>query len=96
NTNKISLIAYYIYYHYMRDFVTSTTNTGEVLSNNENANKVTPADKMSNAWSRYLELYGKITDGSFEPSAYRYLVENESDFDLWLFKAKRSINSFDI
>lgn len=96
NSDKISFIAYYVYFHVMRDLVTSTTTAGEILSTLENADRITPSDKMANAWQRFRELYGSLDDGEFVPSAYRYLTEKESDFDLWLFTSQGTINSFGI
>ena len=96
NSELQSFIAYYIYFYYMRDLISSTTGIGEVFNNAENSERISPAAKQANAWSRFLELYGSVTDGSFHPSAYRYLIENEDDFDLWLFTMEESVNKFDI
>jgi hypothetical protein len=96
NTELISLISYYIYFNYMRDLVTKTAMIGETLSLAENSQRISPSDKMANAWNRHLELYGSRGDGLLVPSAYRYLTENEDDFDKWVFTDKEPINSFDI
>jgi hypothetical protein len=80
----------------MQDHITSTKTIGESLTKSENADRITPADKQAFAWSEMLRLYGKTTDGLYVPSAYRYLVEKESDFDLWLFTEQGSVNSLDI
>lgn len=96
NDEKISLISYYIYFMYMRDLVTKTDMSGETLSDNENSQRISPSDKMSNAWNRHLELYGSVRDGLLVPSAYRYLTEKEDDFPEWVFTKKESVNSFDI
>jgi len=96
NSDKQSFIAYYIYFYYMRDLITSTTSSGEILSKVVNGFRITPADKMANAWSRFLELYGSTQDSLYCPSAYRYLYENEDSFDLWLFKPEGTVNKFGI
>lgn len=96
NTQKDSLIAYYIYFFYMKDLVSSTTGVGEVLNNAENSDRMSPANKQANAWNRHLDLYGRTTDGLYVPSAYRYLTVKESLFDLWLFTPEISVNAFDI
>ena len=96
NTDLVSLIAYYIYFNYMRDLVTHTSGIGEVLSASENAARITPSDKMVHAWNEHIAIYGKLTDDALTPSAYRFLKENEDDYDLWIFRTKKTINSFGI
>lgn len=96
NTEKVSLIAYYIYYQFIRDNVTDTTIIGEVLSQSENSTRVTPADKMVSAYNSFVSLYGTLNDGEFHPSSYRYLYENESDYDKWLFTEVKPINTFGV
>ncbi len=96
NSEKKSFIAYYVFYQYMRDTVTSTSGVGEVLNSAENATRIAAIDKMSYAYNRFVDLYGTLRDGSFIPSAYRYLYENESSFDLWLFEPVTKVNSFGI
>jgi hypothetical protein len=46
-----SLIAYYIYYHWMRDQASQTTGIGEVKSKGENSDPASPVLKMVNAWN---------------------------------------------
>lgn len=97
NDDKISFLAYYVYFHFLRDNVTSTTLIGEVLNKNENSTRITPADKMVYAYNRFVRLYGSVNDGELVPSAYRYLEKHEDDFnDLWVFTQKDHINTFGI
>lgn len=96
NDDKISLLAYYVYFQFIRDNITSTSVIGEVLNASENAKRVTPADKMVYAYNRYVDLYGKTNDNKLQPSAYRYLKENESDFEKWVFTVQSKINTFGI
>jgi len=96
NSELTSFIAYYIYYQYMKNNVTTTTAIGETQSGAENGGKISPADKMTHAWNNYIRLYGSISDDLYSPSAYRYLLENEDDFDLWIFTTDNPTNSFGI
>lgn len=96
NDEKVSLIAYYIYFNFVRDNISDTTIIGEVLSVGENSQRVTPADKMANAYNSFVDLYGRLSDGAYHPSAYRFLTEHEDDYDLWLFTPVNKINTFGI
>lgn len=55
NTGKESVIAYYVYYYYLRSKVTFTTNTGEKKPDNENSTDATPAFKVMRAWDLMLK-----------------------------------------
>ena len=55
NTDKESIIAYYVYYYYLRSKVTFTTNTGEKKPDNENSTDATPAFKVMRAWDLMLK-----------------------------------------
>lgn len=55
NTGKESIIAYYVYYYYLRSKVTFTTNTGEKKPDNENSTDATPAFKVMRAWDLMLK-----------------------------------------
>jgi hypothetical protein len=96
NTQKVSFLSYYVYFNFIRDNVTNTSIIGELLSVSENAQRISPSDKMVHAYNRFVDLHGNTSDGKFATSAYRYLYENSDDFDLWLFTPVRKINKFGI
>lgn len=96
NSDKISLLSYITYFHFVRDNVTSTSVIGEVLNTGENATRITPADKLVWAWNRGVELYGSVSDHYLAPSAYNYLKNHEDDFPLWVFTELGPINKFGI
>ncbi len=52
-----SFIAYYVYYHYVKDDVTQTTTQGTVKSQAENASPATAVPKLTNAWRKFHEWY---------------------------------------
>lgn len=62
NTDKESLIAYYVYYKYQERNVTKPSAIGTVKLKAEAGETVTPLWKMINAWNRMIELYGFIPD----------------------------------
>lgn len=71
-TDKESLIALYVYYWYMRDSHTTTTNSGERMNKVENSDATTSSWKLSRAWT---ELREWVTD------LYSYLNANKDIYD---------------
>lgn len=96
NTDKISLIAYYVFYWYLRNITTQTTTLGETGAKVENASMSSPVQRLSGAWHRLLTLYGFSNQDSLIPSAYNFLSEHESDYTEWVFTDIGSVNSFDL
>jgi len=89
------MLAYYIFYHYAKDHNTHTATIGEVMSNAENASKFSPAQRMVNAWNRYVDL--RKLSSEVDPTAYNFLNEFEdADYDKWLFTVIDHINTFGI
>jgi len=83
NTEKISPIAYYVYYHFMRDLATATATTGQTMPISENSAVISMSHKLVFAWNAMIELYGSYRDSQITPSAYRYLYQNQPD--KWIF-----------
>lgn len=50
-THKLSPIAGYVYYHYFRDRLSTSSGLGEIESTAENANVVLNTDKMARAYN---------------------------------------------
>jgi hypothetical protein len=98
NTDKISLLAYFTYFNYMRDHVSRSTVLGEVTGTSENAVGVSPAQAMSRAWNLGADLYGCVNP--LQPSAYDFLLEFEDDetngYEGWIFTPRDRMNSFSI
>lgn len=73
-TSKESLIALYVYYWYMRDAHTTTTNSGERINKVENSDATTSAWKISRAWTelrewvRSLYCYLEVNKDIYEPT----------------------------
>ena len=96
NADKESLIAYYVFYWYLRNKTTVTSVLGETRAVSENTVNASPAQRLSGAWQRLLEMYGYPGQDSLIPSAYNFLSEHESDYDEWVFTNIGSVNSFDL
>ncbi len=60
NTDKESLIAYYVYYKYQERTFTRSSGVNVVRPKAEAAETTTSLWKMINAWNRMIELYGFI------------------------------------
>jgi hypothetical protein len=89
-----SLIAYYIYYWYVRNNVTQTAAMGEVSSSTENAMNSSPAYKLTRAWNWMSEWVEKLV---------HYLDANTDSYPNWtkqntsrLLSVTRKINAMGI
>lgn len=69
-----SMIANYVYYHWMRNEVTQSTGLGEVSTKSENAVRVSPSGKMTRAWNEMVEQVWKLV---------AFLDTNVSDYTGW-------------
>lgn len=93
-TSKQSPIANYVYYWYMRNNHSQTAAMGEVKSKNENADKHSPANKMSRAWNEMAESVHELV---------HYLDAKKTDYADWekqdqwrMLRSFRPINEFSI
>jgi len=100
NSDKISLLAYYIYYKYVKFHVTHTSGFGELIQNAENASKVSPSQKMVNAWNRFADLRGNPSDDLINSTCYNFLNNFEDDatygYPKWIFNVIRHTSTFGI
>lgn len=98
NTDKISLIAYYVYYFWQKGHATQTMYTGESKPGFENAASASVAFKLQDAWLKFKELYGYPGQSELAPSLYNFLNEHEDDYPTWEYTYLNfaEINAFDI
>lgn len=100
NTEKVSLLAFYIYYKYVEFHVTHTSGFGELLQKAENADKISVSQKRVNAWNRFIELRGIPGEAEINPTCYNFLDKFEDDatngYDKWLFLVLPRTNAFGI
>jgi len=106
NTEKESLIAYYVYCKYQEITATKPTAISTAKPKAEAVEIVTPLYKITAAWNKMVEMYGAYpySDTIFiptadefygsVPSAYNYMVANIADFPDWIFKPLKPINPF--
>lgn len=100
NSDKVSLLAYYIYFKYVQFHVTHTSGFGELIQNAENASKISPSQKMVNAWNRFIDLRGNPSDDRINPTCYNFLDKFEDDetngYQKLIFTVIRHTNTFGI
>ncbi len=60
NTRKVSLIAYYVYYHYRNEVETPISNTGQARAVKENSQWVDYKPFIIKAYNKGVDLYGQI------------------------------------
>lgn len=88
--NKVSPIANYVFYFWMKDSLTYTTSGGTIEQKSENGTQATAMRKMMDAWNDMVDLNDDLVD---------YMNDNYSSFpetpntDLSLL---RKINTFNI
>lgn len=94
NTETVSLIAYYVYFNYMRNRATITTGNGEGKLMYENAEAVNYNGKIVQAWNRLEELFGYPGQNIFYESAYNFLTFYQATYPEWIFSPIGNINIF--
>ena len=57
-STKISLIAYYVYFHYLGDDFSQYTTTGVQVPQAENSIRQQPNNLQVKAWNKFVEMYG--------------------------------------
>lgn len=55
--NKISLIAYYVFFYFLGEDYKSYSTTGIQVSESENATTSVPNDKQAKAWNTFVTMY---------------------------------------
>lgn len=96
NDEEISLIAYYVYFMWQTNHVSTTSNVGETANDVELGNRVIPAQKMGSAYHKMRQLVGFVGQNILEPSIYNFLKEHESNYPEWVFEDVGRVNMFGI
>jgi len=90
DTLKLSPVAYYVYYFWLRDSVTYVTSNGQAEGNNENAVSSSPALRMSESYNRMVRMTEEVLDYIGDEQA-TFPSTPETEYT-WL----RKINTFNI
>ena len=110
NIDKISLIAYYVYYKHKRNNETHSTGLGEVKAKGVNSEAVSSLSKLIWSFNSMVELYGEIPANVIKvrdfleidnyehhnraASAYNFLLANKETYTNWIFEPIKKINPF--
>ena len=96
NTDLKSLIAYYVYFMWQTNHVTTTSNLGEKASLVETAQRADPSQKAAHAWYLMRQLVGYSGQDLSEPSLYNFLTKYKTTYPEWVFKDVGRVNMFGI
>lgn len=76
NSDKVSLIAYYVYYCHRINNQTNYTGIGETQAKGENSVAANGSYKIVNAWNKMVDLYGYIPYPYCKSKNFFYEVDN--------------------
>lgn len=96
NEEKVSLLAYWIFYWWCRENESFATNVGGAKSKLENAVNIGFNEKTTFAWREMIQLYGFFNQPEIEPSCFNFMNEFQTTYPEWVFKSKKSINRLGI
>ena len=66
NSEKESLLSYFIYYYLVKDGHISFGGTSTSINKTQNSESVSPVNKLVNAWNSGVEIYGSILRSNYE------------------------------
>ena len=103
NDEKISLIAYYVYFNYIQQNYQQATGLGIVQSNTENGTIVSPNQKLVWANNECARLAGSypyrlIGESTYTPietleeSLFYFIANNITDYPNWVYNPIKEIN----
>ena len=96
NSEKVSLLAYYVYIEYIRDHAVDFQNVGATASTVENGVNVGPGVLIQRASMQLRELAGYSGQDMYAGSLFNFLSHHESDYPEWLFNEVKPMNIFGI
>lgn len=66
-TQKISIIAYYVFFYYLKEDYAKYSTTGIQVAQSENAINQMPNEKQASAWNKFVNMYdgGNISDRNY-------------------------------
>ena len=95
NSDKVSILAYYVYIQYLRDKSLTFQNVGTVGATTENSVVVSPAPLIQRASARMIGLIGCPVDDIYAPTLYNFMSNAGSAvYPEWIYNEIRLENSF--
>lgn len=108
-TNKVSLIAYYVYYKFLSQSVSYFTTTGLVTNRGENGQRMMPEGEMCDMWNAFVYMYQGGYDYRFkylnwcvcdvlpyDYSLLRFLTSNSDVYNTSFFRCYELKNMWSI
>ena len=92
NTEKESVIAYYVFYKWATERETIATRTVAIKPKPENSENVSFEEKAFAAYNHMLNLYGYRGQCYYAPSCFNFMYANQDLYPEWKFQEKRPIN----
>ncbi len=96
NAEKNSILAYYVYIQYVKNYSAMFTNIGVTAPAAEGGQVVGPAGLIQRAGYKLRELAGYPLQDALVGSLYNFLAYHESDYPEWVFNEYRPPNMFDV
>ena len=93
SSDKESLLAYWVFYWYMREEETKLSISGSGKPKGENSFPIGNNSKAVYAWNKMMDLYGGFDwESPINPSCFNFMYANMDIYPEWIFKRKRHIN----
>lgn len=92
NDQKISILSYYVFIEYIKNYSESFQNIGAVTAPGTKS----PAGLLQRAGVRLRELAGYSGQDAYAPSLYNFMTNSIATYPEWIFNEFHSINQFDI
>lgn len=96
NTEKVSLIAYYVYYHWLKQTQNTSSTTGRTANDHEHAQTVTNAYAMGAAWTELIKLLYGIDHNQRLSSLHYFLSENYETYPEWNYEYVGNVNALNL
>ena len=96
NTEKVSILSYYVYIQIACDKAMTLQNIGAVVSDVEAGQVLSPAQLIRKAGYRLRDLAGYYGQDLYEPSLYNFMMKHIDSYPTWIFKDYGPMNEFGI
>jgi hypothetical protein len=87
NTDKVSFIAYFVFWNFVRDNVTTYESVGAMTAQSENSKRVSADDLITESWNNFVTLYNE---------AANFIINKQSSYPLWFFTPLKYSSNFGI
>lgn len=96
NIDKVSLIAYYVYFKWLRQNNEQLTGTGVSKADKENATDYEKDFKLVAAWNMANDLAGAFYNDPLQASLFNFLKNHKADYEPIVFNMMNQMNPLGI